>query len=179
VVQGAPIIRTKRAVLRPLVEADVGQSYLNWFSDPEVARFIEAARVPQSAESLRCFVRCRAGHPDVSSFRVVSAETNGSWAPTSVIHAQDRLAAMSIMIGATDWCGVGLAGGLMPAVVLTLHEFLGVRNVDRGVNRENLRAYRAYERTGFRDLGETSSGIRICLDIATLVDAAGGLNAAT
>ncbi|MFZ4723229.1 MAG: GNAT family N-acetyltransferase [Phycisphaerales bacterium] len=180
-IQGAPIIRTERAVLRPLVEADVGQAYLDWFSDPEVVRFIEAARVPQSIESLRSFVRLRSGRSDVWFFGIFvgRAERLVGTIKCEPIDAQARLAVMGILIGAADWRGVGLAGELMPAVALTLHDRLGVRHIDLGVDRENLRACRAYERIGFRASGETSSGVRMRLDISTLLGTEGGFNAAT
>jgi RimJ/RimL family protein N-acetyltransferase len=165
-----PIIRTERAVLRPLAESDVGQSYLNWFSDPEVGRFIEAARVPQTIESLRSFVRVRLGRPDVwfHGMFVGNDEQFVGTIKCEPVDVTTRTAVMGILIGAPDWRGVGLAGELMPAVALALRDCLGIEHVDLGVHRENRRACRAYERIGFRTVGETDAGFRMRLNTATL-----------
>ena len=61
----APVIRTSRTMLRPIVETDVGETYLSWFSDPEVFPYSDAARTGQTIGSLRAFIRDRAGRSDV------------------------------------------------------------------------------------------------------------------
>lgn len=175
----APIIRTARVILRPLVDSDVGQSYLDWFDDPEVRRFIEAARVPQTIESLRRFVRDRMGRSDVWFHGMFVAENDRlvGTIKCEPVNVADRTAVMGILIGAPEWRGVGLAGELMPAVALALRTSLGIKHVDLGVHRENQRACCAYERIGFRIVGRTDAGFCMRLDTATLGGISGGSDA--
>jgi RimJ/RimL family protein N-acetyltransferase len=147
--------------LRPLVEADVGQSYLDWFSDPEVIRFIEAARVPQSIESLRCFIRVRQGRADVwfhGIFVGKDAKLVGT-IKCEPIDSKAGVAVMGILIGELGWRGAGLAGEVISAVAAALRNRAGIARLELGVHPDNNRAVRAYERIGFKVVSRSPNAL--------------------
>ncbi len=158
-----PVIQTARVSLRPLVESDVGENYLAWFSDPEAVRFIEAARTPQTLDSLRAFVRARVGRRDVW-FHGMFDHEDGVLVGTIKCEPIDRVAqvaVMGILIGDPRWRGVGLAAEVIPAIARALRASECIEHLDLGVHMENVRAVKAYERIGFRAVERTGRAIRM------------------
>lgn len=163
-----PVIETPRMILRPLAETDVGPDYLGWFSDSEAVRFIDAARVSQSTESLHEYVRARIGRPDVW-FHGMFERDRGVLVGTIKCEPIDRVtrtAVMGILIGSSRWRGVGLAAEVISAVAGALRSNEGIQQLDLGVHPDNVRAIRAYRRIGFRIVSATSSALRMRLDMA-------------
>ncbi len=75
-----------------------------------------------------------------------------------------RSAVMGILIGSPRWRCVGLAAEVIGAVAGALRSSAGIEHLDLGVHPENVRAVRAYERMGFRQISSTSSTLRMRLD---------------
>jgi RimJ/RimL family protein N-acetyltransferase len=167
-------IYTQRTKLRPITESDVGARYLGWFSDAEAVRFIESARSPQSIESLRAFVRDRADRPDIWFLGIFCRDDGGLIGTIKVepIDTESGVAVMGILIGEAKWRGIGLAGEVIAAVARELDARLGIRHLDLGVHPDNARAFRAYERIGFRTQSANPRAIRMRLSTEGSADAA-------
>lgn len=175
-----PTIETPRVSLRPITEADVGPEYLGWFSDPDAVRFIDAARTTQTIDSLRAFVRARMGRADVW-FHGMFARDGGMLIGTIKCEPIDRVArsaVMGILIGSPRWRGVGLAAEVIGAVAGALRSSADIEHLDLGVHPENVRAVRAYERMGFRQISSTSSALRMRLDTSRFRSGPGAAHAA-
>jgi ribosomal-protein-alanine N-acetyltransferase len=144
-------INTARLWLRPLKLADVSPRYLSWFDDPEVQRYIAAARVSQTQETLSAYVADRQDRDDVL-FLGIFARDSGAHIGTikyEPVDVANRYAVMGIMIGEPTFRGKGLAQEAIVASSRWLQTHCGTTQIVLGVHRENVPAIRAYERIGF------------------------------
>ena len=144
-------IATDRFLLRPLTKTDVTERYLGWLADASISRFIETASVNSGRQALENYVAARCNRADIlflGIFNVVSGEHIGNikYEPIDLIQ---KYAVMGIMIGQPEWRGRAVALEVITESANWLNEFLDIKNIFLGVEKENINAIKAYERCGF------------------------------
>ena len=137
--------------MRPLTKADVTERYLGWLSNPSTSRFIETASDISGLHALENYVIEHSNRLDIlflGIFNVVSGEHIGNikYEPIDLIQ---KYAVMGIMIGQPEWRGRAVALEVITESANWLNEFLDIKNIFLGVEKENINAIKAYERCGF------------------------------
>lgn len=146
------LIETDRCRLRPLTEADATETYLSWFRDDETARNLSTPANTQTIDSIRAFIRERAGREDILFLGIFAADSgahigNIKYEP---VDAKAGYAVMGILIGDPAWRGKGIAQEVLRASAAWLKSERGIRQILLGVSPDNPAAVRAYEGVGFR-----------------------------
>ncbi len=149
-------IETRRLLMRPLETSDVGDTYLNWFKDPDVNRFITAAVASPSREDLENFILARRNRKDVLFLGIFLRETgehigNIKFEP---LDQQAGYAILGILIGDSDWRGKGIAREVIEASCNWLARHCHLRKIYLGVDRRNYSAIYAYQKIGFQEVRE-------------------------
>ena len=102
--------------LRPLTVDDVTPAYVQWLNDPEVTRYLMAGRTPQTAETIRAFIRTVA-----TPFAI---DHDGGFVGTICLRTIDwvsGLAEVGILLGDRRVWGRGVASAAL--VLLERHAF--------------------------------------------------------
>lgn len=143
-------ISGKRLVLRGLRKEDMA-AYRRWLDNPDVTAFMESGWKPASDRDLDELYRISTDTPDTVAFAIVNKETN---APVGccglyVIQWICRRADFRIIIGVPDAWNKGLGSEAAQLTVAYGFEKLNLETICLGVNTENERAIRSYEKVGF------------------------------
>lgn len=146
-----PPVKTRRFTVRVLEEKDVTQVYASWFQNPEVARFIVAARRSQTVKSLRNYVRGKQTSDQSLLLGIFTRHTqrhigNIKFEP---IYRADKATVLGVMIGDSGWRGRGVFREVFTACAHRMESVLGIDTFALGVDNANRRAIRAYIRAGF------------------------------
>jgi len=145
------MINSERFLIRPLKPEDVTQTYLGWFNDDIVKRYITAASSTQSIHSLREFVAARMSRKDVLFFGIFVIKSgvhigNIKFEP---INVETKSAVMGILIGDKSWRARGVSPEVLGACINWLYLNRGIETVILGVDKANSAAIRAYKKAGF------------------------------
>jgi RimJ/RimL family protein N-acetyltransferase len=137
--------------LRPLTKADVTERYLGWLSNPSTSRFIETASDISGLHALENYVIEHSNRLDIlflGIFDLISSEHIGNikYEPIDLIK---KYAVMGIMIGQSEWRGKGVALEVITETAKWLNDFLDIKNIFLGVDKENINGIKAYESCGF------------------------------
>ena len=146
------VIETDRFLLRPLTEADATERYLKWLANEDARRFIAAASVTNTLETLRRFVRDRDGRDDVLFLGIFDRRTglhigNIKYEP---LDSANGFAVMGLLIGDAEYRGRGAAGEALAASAAWLQRHRKIKQIVLGVQKDNVAAIRAYEKSGFK-----------------------------
>lgn len=141
--------------LRPLVEEDVGEDYLEWMREPLVTQYLESRDQTQTLDTLRTFVRNMNASPRdhlFGIFLVQSGEHIGNIKIGSV-REPHRSADLGLIIGRRSAWGKGY--GTEAIALATRHAFeqLGLNKLWAGMYAENLGSYHAFIKAGYREVG--------------------------
>jgi len=143
-------VASDRFVIRTLESSDVGSDYVAWFDDPVVRSFITWRPGENPAEELRAFVGDHDARSDSLLFGVFDEQgrhvANLKYEP---IDLEAGVATLGVLIGDPGWRGRGLFGEAFAATATLISSTLGVGRVMLGVDRRNIAAISAYERSGF------------------------------
>jgi RimJ/RimL family protein N-acetyltransferase len=124
----------------------------HWTDDPEVTRYLSRGTFPSSLEQMeRDYDRHAGSHTEVE-LAIVDAAKHAHIGVTG-LHAINwvaRSAEFRILIGDKRCWGQGMGAEATQLIVAYGFERLNLNRVWLGVNQDNTRAVRAYERTGFR-----------------------------
>jgi aryl-alcohol dehydrogenase-like predicted oxidoreductase/RimJ/RimL family protein N-acetyltransferase len=145
------MIKSERFLIRPLKPDDVTQTYLGWFNDHTVKRYITTAFSTQSIQCLREFVTTRMSREDVLFLGIFVIESgahigNIKFEP---INIKTKSAVMGILIGDKGWRARGVSPEVLDACINWLYLNRGIETVILGVDKENSAAIRAYKKAGF------------------------------
>lgn len=147
--QGRYPIKTKHFTLRTLGPTDVSENYLSWFNDPLVQQFI--LYKPESIESLKSYVSEKYESRHALMFGIFDKKEfhigNIKFEP---IDFSNHSAVMGILIGESSWRSRGIAREVIVAGANYLKKEYGTKKIDLGVDPENHRAIRSYEKIGFQ-----------------------------
>lgn len=129
----------------------VGDDYVGWLNDPEIARFLESRFARHDLAGTRAFVDAQRANPGVL-FLGIRDKANGQHVgniklgPISRAH---RTGDIGIMIGAREAWGRGIATRAIRQLCLIARDELGLRKVTAGCYGGNIGSERAFERAGF------------------------------
>ena len=150
-----PIIG-RNIFLRRLDEADVGEDYLNWMNDPQVTQYLSGSHgQAHTLESLRAFVSTSNASPLDHLFGIFLKADSKHIGNVKIgsIRKPHLSADIGLMIGRRTARGKGY--GTEAIVLATLYAFEGLRlnKLWAGVYANNLGAYQAFIKAGYREVG--------------------------
>ena len=138
------------AYLRPILEADVTQAYVDGLNDPAVNRYLEVRRQRQTLESVRAYVRANAADPQAILFGIYSG--NGLRGTLRLHDADPNSGKATIGIALFDrgFSGRGLGSSAIGAVARFAAAELSLTHLAAGIIDANTASVRAFEKSGFR-----------------------------
>lgn len=146
-------LRTNRLTLRPLTEADVTDAYIGWLNDPEVTRYLETRHGAQTRESVRAFVAAVNARAEEHLFGIILGDRHVGNIKVGPVHPVHRLADVSLLIGARDVWGRGIAAETIALVSRHAFAALGARKLSASLYAANVGSERAFLRAGYRREG--------------------------
>jgi RimJ/RimL family protein N-acetyltransferase len=150
-----PFIIGQRVYLRGLEREDLKSNYFQWANDPEVTYYLEMGWKPNNYDLLEEeYFRTIRSQNDIV-FVIVDKETDrliGSCGLYS-INFIARKAEYRIIIGEKDYWDKGIGTEVTKLVIAYAFEKLNLNKVWLGVNAENIRAIKCYEKAGFKREG--------------------------
>ena len=155
------MIVTQRFLLKLLTIDDVNQNYLSWLN-PEINSYIEYAKSNTSMKVLRSYVGERENRQDVLFLGIFTKDKhhigNIKYEP---INQKNKTAVMGILIGDSNWRGVGVAVEVIKASGDYLVEQYGIETILLGVSRNNKEAIVAYQKVGFKVKDQNKNSIKM------------------
>ena len=145
------IIKTKRFVLKKIKLRDANQNYANWFNDKEIKNNIQYASKKQNIALLKKYIKNKSNKSNVI-FLAIRVKKNNNHIGNIKFEPFDnknKETTMGIMIGDPKWRGKGLAKEVLEAFSIYLNKKYGSFKIFLAVSRKNIKAIRAYEKTGF------------------------------
>jgi RimJ/RimL family protein N-acetyltransferase len=145
-------LTTERFFLRCLTSNDVNDSYLSWFGDVDVRKYIEYAAKQPDKDSLNSYINERAGRTDVifwGIFERVSGAHIGN-IKYEPINSSKGVATMGILIGDAKWRSKGVAREVIYHTGQWLNRNYNVEKIILGVHGNNYAALAAYKKIGFQ-----------------------------
>ena len=105
------MISTKRFILKPLVEDDATERYLNWLDDADAKKYITFAEKTRCLSDLKQYVRDRIGREDILFLGIFEKNTrlhigNIKYEP---VNSESGYAIMGLLIGDPAYRGKGVA----------------------------------------------------------------------
>ncbi len=144
-----------RVRLRAMERSDI-PTFVRWFNDPEVRRYLLMHTPPSSAQEEQWFedILQRQQRQEVFIF-VVEARIEDEWAPIGNISLfrinwKDRWAIFGIALGEKAHWDKGYGTDATRTMLRFAFEELNLHRVELEVFDENARARRCYEKVGFR-----------------------------
>ena len=143
-------LQTDWFAIRTLHADEVGLTYVAWFEDPVVQRFIALRPKSDTLAELREFVECHDARGDSLLLGIFSEDgrhvANLKHEP---IDLEQRTAILGVLIGDPAWRGRELFAEVFASTSLLLRERFGISTILLTVACENTAAIAAYERSGF------------------------------
>lgn len=148
-------IATERLVLRELLPADCSAEYVGWLQDPAVFRFLETRHHRQSAADVAAFIEAVGARENEHLFGIFWRPGNRHIGNIKVgpIHPVHRLADVSLLIGARDCWGKGIASEAIAAISRLAFERLGVLKLSASMYATNLGSTAAFVKCGYQREG--------------------------
>lgn len=140
---------SEHAYLRPLLEADVTQAYVDGLNDPEVNRFLMGPRDSlQTMETVRAFVRLNRESNDSI---LLGLYVDGKLRGTTRLHGAgpDEVNLGLALFDKSVW-GQGWGRRMIAEASRFAIGQLGVARVRAGIERDNVSSQKAFLAAGFR-----------------------------
>jgi len=153
--------------LRPLDASDVNTSYLNWFSDPVVCRYIDYANSAPAIDDLKLYVEERT-NLSTCLFLGIFDNTSGTLIGTlkfEPINFTLNTAELGILIGSPDYRGKGIAKQALSGAFALLKSQYGISQVTLGVKSDNNSALGLYKSLGFNIISSSTDSLRMMASI--------------
>ena len=150
-----PFLMGETVYLRGLSEEDLDGPWFRWFDDPEVCRFNNHHRFPNTMPRMREFLERAAGGPDTLVLAVVHKESHNHLGNVSLdrIDWVNRSAEFSIIIGEPSaWRqGAGREAGRL----IVRHGFLelGLNRIGCGTSEDNVGMQKLAGKLGMHEEG--------------------------
>jgi RimJ/RimL family protein N-acetyltransferase len=140
-------IVSENYLLRPLLPQEVGQDYLDWFEDESVKKFI--MNRPQSIDELKTYVQEHYERDDSLLLGIYSDELHIGNIKFEPISPKKGTAIFGVIIGNSSFRGKGLLQELFPLMSKKLNEVFNIDKIYLGVEPDNVRAIKSYEKCNF------------------------------
>ena len=143
-------IKTERLYIRNITLNDVDDVYLSWLNDYENTKYIVHRK--NSIDSLKKYVKEKIDNPNtifLAIFDLLSNKHIGN-IKFEPVDLTERFAVMGILIGDSNYKGIGIAKEVIVNTSIYLNRSLNINKIYLGVNTNNLPALKAYTKMGFR-----------------------------
>jgi RimJ/RimL family protein N-acetyltransferase len=145
------ILESGRLRLRPLLPADVTETYCRWMNDSEVTRHLECRFQTHTLQSLREYVSRFQADPRNLLLAIMLRQDerhigNIKLGPINAIH---RFADMGLLIGEKDCWDQGYATEAIRLLRGYAFEELGLHRLQAGCYDTNPGSARAFQKAGF------------------------------
>jgi RimJ/RimL family protein N-acetyltransferase len=131
------------------------EHYRRWLSDSEITHFLEMGVKPLSDEDMNELFNVLTNSSENIAFIVVEKQSDQpiGVAGLYAINWVCRRADFRIILGETEKLGKGLGTEVTNLLITYGFETLNLATITLGVNAENKRATRSYEKSGFQPEG--------------------------
>lgn len=146
-----PFIIGEKIYLRGLEKEDLKSNYFQWLNDSEVTYYLEMGLKPSNIEILEEEYEKMIRNPAEIVFAIVDKKTNrliGSCG-LYMINFIARKAEYRIIIGEKEFWGKGYGTEAAKLLLKYAFEKLNLNKVWLGVNADNIKAVKSYEKAGF------------------------------
>ncbi|HEY9584301.1 MAG TPA: GNAT family N-acetyltransferase [Candidatus Paceibacterota bacterium] len=142
----------EKIYLRPVAMSDVTERYCSWLNDPEVNKYLETRSC--NMDELREYVREKTEDPDILFCGIFDKETDIHIGNVKLepIDWANKKTVFGIMIGDREYWGKGLGTEATRLISDYALNELGMNEVELGVITDNIKASKAYERAGFKQI---------------------------
>ncbi len=161
------IINTERFQLRTLTVKDATDKYLSWFNESlKFSKYISFAQKKVSINDLIQYIEERKNREDILFLAIFTDDSQhiGNIKYES-INFEDRSATMGILIGEKEWRGKGVASEVIKRSSEYLKENFGIKNINLGVDKNNIPAITAYKKMQFKVVKEVNNGLKMRLSL--------------
>lgn len=142
----------EKIYLRPITMDDITERYCAWLNDPEVNKYLEtrSSTMPELEE----YVREKIENPDILFAGIFDKETGLHIGNVKLepIDWKNKTTVFGIMIGDRNYWGKGLGTEATRLISNYALNELGMKEVELGVITDNIKATKAYERAGFKQV---------------------------
>ena len=147
-------IESETFYLRVLTEADITDEYIGWINDPATNRFLESRHEYQTEALCRSHIRKSAKNGDVfwGIFDNKSHKHIGN-IKLSNINVRYRRAVLSLVVGKSQFRGVGLGTTAIGLVTEFGFKKLGLHKIEAGVYETNTPSLRAFRKNDYNICG--------------------------
>ena len=141
--------------LRPLEEADVTDDYLEWMRDPQVTQYLECRGQTHTRDSLLTFVRAKNASGRDHLFGIFGAADGKHIGNIKIgsIREPHRSADLGLIIGRRSAWGKGYGTEAIVLATRYALQDLRLNKLWAGTYAENLGAYHAFMKAGYREVG--------------------------
>lgn len=153
--------------LRPLSSSDVTQSYVSWFHDPLIQKYISFANDSVTQYDLISYIQKRSCKFDCL-FLGIFCNNERILIGTIKFEPIDFVAGSAefgILIGSPNHRGIGLGRYVLSELIQWLPRSLGIFCLTLGVNKTNYPAYRLYKSLGFVVVSSLQDSHRMMLKL--------------
>lgn len=147
---GRDFLRGSRIVLRAVARADL-EAYRRWLDDPKVTEFLEMGARPTRDADCEAFWRLANESEDAVVFAIVERKTGKTVGTCGLYLLQwvCRRGQFNILVGEPSAWDKGYGTEAARLILGYAFDKLNLNSVQLGVNADNARAVRSYEKVGF------------------------------
>jgi len=150
-----PFIIGERVYLRTIVQADLNQSYLDWFNDSEVTHHMVKGAFPQHIEQQKVYFENVIVSHDHLVLAIICNDEQVHIGNVGLHHIDPvhRYAELGIIIGDKRYWGKGYGAEAIRLICQHGFNQLNLHRIELGVLGCHAAAIRSYEKIGFQHEG--------------------------
>jgi len=151
----SPFISGELCYLRGLLESDLEGAYFHWLNDPQVTRYMNSGRTPNTPQDMQAFFTYTRGNLTNVAFAICDQQTHQHIGNVTLnnMHPIHRRADLGILIGEKAFWGRGYGTEATALTVDYGFKRLNLHSIWLGVVATHVGAIRAYEKAGFKQDG--------------------------
>jgi len=152
--QGVAFLAGDKTFLRAFTRQDLA-TYARWLDDPRVTEFLEMGLRPTRPKDAESFLKLAEDADDAVVFAIIERETGNLVGTCGLYMIQwaCRRAQFNILIGEPAAWDKGYGSEAARLILDYAFDKLNLNSVQLGVNAENKRAIRSYEKVGYAHEG--------------------------
>lgn len=137
-------------LIRPLRLSDINKNYIDWFSDIEVTKFLEARNI--SIEESRNYLRSGITNSSYYIYAICDKHTSDHIGNIKIgpIRRLDGVSDLVTVIGDRQYWGKGVASKAIKKIINYSFLNSGLRMFSASIDSNNIGSLNAYLRAGFK-----------------------------
>jgi ribosomal-protein-alanine N-acetyltransferase len=141
---------TSNLILRNISPDEVTENYVSWLNNPSINRFLEVRNSLVTLRTQKNFVEEVNSSKDSCLFGIFTLD-NTLIGTTKIgpINFTHRTASLGILIGASEYHGLGFGSSAINTACNLFQENGLLRKINAGVMSANIASVRAFEKSGF------------------------------